>query len=229
MLCGLLNSHPEIVCHHELFNAEFISYALDCRDGDFSLGCLEERDRDPLAFLRRVWQEKRGRPLVGFKFCRGQPDEVLRALLQDGGVAKIVLKRRNRIKTFVSVLMSQTTGQWEVYNEAELIRERPRVQVSTEELHRNISLNDEFYRTVETALAGSGQEYLGVYYEDLADDRERRRLLKFLKVAPDVSVLRVPSVKQNPTDLRRIVANFDELSRALGGTDLAAELTSSGL
>jgi hypothetical protein len=229
MLCALLNSHPEILCHHELFNAECIYYALDCRGGEMNLGTLGERDREPLAFLQRVWRENRGRRRVGFKFCRGQPTDILEALLQDRGVAKIVLRRRNRIKTFVSILMSQTTGQWEVYNEADLIRERPRVSVSAEDLRRNIALNDEFYRAVEHALASSGQEYLKVYYEDLCDEQQRLRLLNFLKVTPDVSLLRVQSVKQNPTDLRRIVANFDELSQALGGTDLAAELTSCGL
>src|SRR6516225_7630935 len=86
MLCTLLNSHPEILCHHEIFNHAGIFYALPLRDRGFSLGALEERDRHPLAFLERVWQTSCGYRCVGFKTTRGQNEQVLQALLNDRGV-----------------------------------------------------------------------------------------------------------------------------------------------
>ena len=51
MLCTMLNAHPEILCHHEIFNPAGIHYALDHRDGQFELGSMAERDRYPTAFL----------------------------------------------------------------------------------------------------------------------------------------------------------------------------------
>jgi LPS sulfotransferase NodH len=50
-LCSLLNSHPDVLCHHELFNPSGVFYALGHRDGALDLGTPEERDRRPLAFL----------------------------------------------------------------------------------------------------------------------------------------------------------------------------------
>ena len=37
MLCTLLGSHPEILCHHEVFNPSGIFYALYYRDGRIDL------------------------------------------------------------------------------------------------------------------------------------------------------------------------------------------------
>ena len=51
MLCTLLGSHRDVLCHHELFNPDGAFYALELRDGSFDLGGIGERDRDPLAFL----------------------------------------------------------------------------------------------------------------------------------------------------------------------------------
>ena len=50
-LCTLLNSHPEILCHHEVYNPSAIFYALDLRDGTIELGTRDERDWRPLEFL----------------------------------------------------------------------------------------------------------------------------------------------------------------------------------
>ena len=55
LLCTLLNSHPEVLCHHEVFNPRGIFYALTHRDGSFSVGSVAERQRDPLGFLERLW------------------------------------------------------------------------------------------------------------------------------------------------------------------------------
>jgi hypothetical protein len=37
-LCSLLNSHPEIICHHEIFNPERIIYSTSYRDGQLDFG-----------------------------------------------------------------------------------------------------------------------------------------------------------------------------------------------
>ncbi|MCA9265021.1 MAG: sulfotransferase, partial [Planctomycetales bacterium] len=54
LLCTLLNSHPEILCHHEVFNPQGIFLALTQRDRPHSLPSLDERNRDPLRFLDEV-------------------------------------------------------------------------------------------------------------------------------------------------------------------------------
>jgi len=51
LLCGLLNAHPDILCHHGLFNPGGVHWARDRRGS----GGVADRDRDPVAFLDSVW------------------------------------------------------------------------------------------------------------------------------------------------------------------------------
>lgn len=50
LLCTLLHSHSEILCHHEVFNPSGIYYALEYRDGSLNLGTIDEREQAPLSF-----------------------------------------------------------------------------------------------------------------------------------------------------------------------------------
>jgi hypothetical protein len=157
---------------------------------------------------------------------RGQDERVLRAVLEDRGVRKIVVKRRNRVKTYAPELIARRTGQWEVYDRADLVRERPRVEVDPAELRKHVAQNDAYYAQVEAALRRSGQGFVTVAYEDLSADGERLRLLELLGVRPALGALRASSVKQNSSDLRRLVANFAGLEAALRDTEFGPELCS---
>jgi 3,4-dihydroxy 2-butanone 4-phosphate synthase / GTP cyclohydrolase II len=226
-LCTLLDSHPEILCHHEIFNPERILYSLSCR-GTLDLGTLEERDRDPLSLLDQVWRADFGYRAVGFKLNRGQNEMVFRAVLADRDVRKILIRRDNRIKTYVSEMIAQRTGEWESYPGIELSRQKANVAVDLASLRRHIELNEGYYNGIYEALRATGQTWLDLSYEKLATEDERARLLRFLSVTPDIR-LREATRKQNPEDLRELIANFSELGAQLRGTELEAELTAPGL
>jgi LPS sulfotransferase NodH len=149
--------------------------------------------------------------------------------LNDQEVKKIVLRRNNHVKTFVSKLISEETGQWEAYSESELIKARPKVTVDWPALREFIAFNDAYYGEIESALESSHQTFLRVTYENLFSDEERLMILKFLGVTPDAYVQRVESIKQNSSDLRNLVANFAELEAMLQGSGLEAELRCTDL
>jgi LPS sulfotransferase NodH len=222
MMCTLLGSHPDVLCHHELFNPRGVFYALELRDGGFDLGGIEERDRDPLAFLDRVWSADLGHSHVGFKMTHRQNEAVLDAVLHDVDVLKVVLRRQNRVRTFVSNRISEELDQWEVYSEADLGGERPRVYVDVDALRESVAENEDYYGQAERVLDETRQPFLRVSYERLDDVGERARVLEFLGL-PDAT-LRARSVRQNPGSLRELVTNFTELETALAGTALAADL-----
>jgi LPS sulfotransferase NodH len=226
LLCSLLNSHPEILCHHEVFNPSGIYYALEHRDGSFDLGTLQQRDQAPLAFLEQLWSRSLGRKCVGFKMTRGQTDDVLRNVLLDPGVRKIVLKRRNRIKTYVSTLIAERSGQWEVYSDSELVGPGPRVDLNLEQLREHIRINESYYAEINGLLGSTGQSSLFVDYENLASTRQRSTILAFLGVGDLARRLVARSVKQNPADLRLLISNYDSLLGALAGSELYHELCS---
>jgi LPS sulfotransferase NodH len=226
-LCSLLNAHPEILCHHEVFNASGIFCSLDLRSRSaYYFGTLEERDRDPLGFLARLWNRSFGRPVVGVKFCRGQNRAAFEALLKDTGVRKIVMRRRNRVKTYVSEMLAQLTGEWESYPGVRPAGEPLQVPVPAAGLFRYVEHNQTYYDDIEGRLAASGQESVTVDYEDLfaAGPEVLERVLRFLAVATEGSALTGATRKQNSSDLRQLIANFDQLAEALRGTELESEL-----
>jgi LPS sulfotransferase NodH len=228
LLCTLLNSHPQVLCHHEVFNPQGVFTALDYRGNGLALQSLQQRDDDPIGFLGRVWHTGADGSCVGFKWTRGQNVEVLKNVVSDAGVKKIVLRRRNRIKTFVSEKIAQSTDQWEVYSPQELTLPRPRIHVDIQELLQHIEVNQHFYDELLAELAGLGQPGLEVDYETLLEGNAPVGMLEFLGVSPDVS-LTAASVKQNSTDLREMIANFTELASTLPNDRMRSELHDLGM
>jgi hypothetical protein len=229
LLCTLLNSHPEILCHHELFNPQGIFTALDFDNDTLGRISLQQRDRDPIAFLDRVWTKHFDHACVGFKWTRGQNEQVLAHALEDANVKKIVLRRRNRVKTYVSEIIAQQTDQWEVYRQQELILPRPRVTIEHSSLLDHIHQNELFYGRLAAALHRTNQDYLEVDYEELLTGFEQSRVLRFLAIPTSECELQPASVKQNPLDLRLSISNFSELAENLRDSDLAGELHDIGL
>ena len=223
-MCTLLNSHPEVLCHHELFNPDGIFYALDYRDGSLHFGSEGERDRAPFEFLQRVWENTEGASCVGFKMTRGQNDTVMRDLIEDSGVLKVVLYRKNRLKTFVSELIARQMDQWEVYAEDELAVETPKLHVDVESLKAHCDLNERFYDGIQQLLQTKQQPFIEMVYENIFTRSEHIRLLEFLGVAATQVRLAHSSIKQNDSDLRSLIENFQELELNLEGSEYLAEL-----
>jgi LPS sulfotransferase NodH len=231
-LCSLLNSHPQVLCHHELYNASGIFTALDLRSRSaYYFGTLADRDRDPLGFLARMWGKSFGRPVVGFKLTRGQNRAVFEAVLADRAVRKVVMRRKNRVKTYVSEMIAQLTGEWESYPGIRLSASPPKIPVPPAGLFRFVEHNETYFDDIARRLAGSGQEALAVGYEELiagdagkGGDTVERRIFAYLGIDPGVDGVKPATRKQNPTDLKQLITNFDELREALAGTELESEL-----
>lgn len=224
LLCTLLNSHPDVLCHHELFNPEGIYYALDYRDGSLQLGSMAERDREPFAFLQRVWENTQGASCAGFKMTRGQNEAVMRSLIGDSEVLKIILYRRNRLKTFVSELVARQTNQWEVYAGDEHVTDAPKLRVDVQSLRAHSDLNERFYEDIRRSLQVKQQPYIEMFYENILSEPEHTRILEYLGVEATQVRLTPSSIKQNDSDLRSLIENFQELEMALEGSDYLAEL-----
>lgn len=224
LLCTLLNSHPEVLCHHELFNPNGIFYALEYRDGSLDLGSMDARDLEPFAFLQRVWDQPQGASCVGFKMTRGQDRAIMQTLIEDPGVLKILLFRRNRLKTFISEQLARQTDRWEAYAREDLATVTPRLHVDVESFKAHCDLNESFYQEIEEALRSGQQSCIETAYEDILTGSEQARLLEFLGVeAPDTKLTQA-SVKQSNRDLRTHIKNFQELELALDGSEYLMEL-----
>jgi LPS sulfotransferase NodH len=216
MLCTLLDAHPEILCHHELFNPHLIGYARSLNDTDFTLGTLEERVINPHAILERAWQQNLNFSCVGFKMCWKQHQEMLTTVLEDTSVKKVILKRRNQLKSFVSLLLARKTTNWVVYNDEKTKLNPEKVHVDLQEFREFLDLNRAFYGDIDQALLQSGQVGLELYFEDLFDTDERARMLRFLDVsALGADKLQENTTRINPQQLEDLVVNYDEVQQML--------------
>jgi LPS sulfotransferase NodH len=223
-LCTVLNSHPDILCHHEIFNPFVIGVARHLQGSDFHLGTMEEREKDPAEFLDRVWRVPLGRRAVGFKLCIWQHEAAYRAVLPDASVRKIVLKRRNRIRAFVSLQAARQTREWVVYDDRGAPAARPKVHVDPWELLQNNDLHQSFYEQTEAALRRSGQDYLELWYEDLLAPEGLRPVLDRLGIEGYPLQPEGQTWKLAPPSLREAISNFDALREQLKGSGLEAEL-----
>jgi len=224
MLCSMLNSHPLVLCHHELFNPEAIHYALDHRAGQINIGSLAERDHDPLGFLARRWRYSGGAQALGFKLNRDQNEAASTAVMSDTDIRKIVLVRRNRVETFVSELIAQTTGRWESYATSDLRPYGGTIHVDARELRDHVERNRAYYSAIREALISTGQPHLEIAYEDIGRSSEQRRILDYLGVPSGRMILQPATRKVNTSNLRELVANHTALAAALAGSELEVEL-----
>lgn len=227
-LCTVLNSHPDILCHHEIFNPFVIGVARHLQGSDFRLGSMAERESDPVEFLDRVWRADLGHRAVGFKLCIWQHEPAYRAVLPDPSVRKILLKRRNRVKAFVSLLTARQTREWVVYDDRGVPGPRPKVHVDRTELWQNIALHRRFYEETEAALRESGQDYAQLWYEDLFSPGGIEPALGFLGVGGRPALPEGQTWKLAPRSLRDAISNFDSLSAELRGSELETELHDPG-
>ncbi|PRP91171.1 Riboflavin biosynthesis protein RibD [Enhygromyxa salina] len=226
-LCSLLDSHPEILCHHELCNVDGVRYALSQRDTGFCLGTTEARDADPVGFVHRAWREHQGARAVGFALARRHPEFVFRDVIADPGVRKIVLRRRNRLETFVSELLARKERRWthDGASPCELTKIKIEVELELDDLRAYAEQQDAFYDRVTRALEARGQAFIEVDYEDLLEAKTQARILAELGFnAAALEGLRGTTPKRKPDALEESIANYDQLARQLAGTEFEAEL-----
>ena len=225
LLCTLIDSHPDALCHHELFNPRGIFTALDLRDTPTPLHDIAARERDPIAYLARVWRYARGHACVGFKMTPEQHPDILQAVLDDPGIAKVVLRRNNPLRALVSERIAEVTGRWEAYAGEACGQEanpgpHPRIHIERDELDRHVQQVEAFYDSLTDVMQRSGQRWLELHYESLFDAGQQQRLCAFLGLLPRALLAR--SVRQNPQPLELLLDNADALRESLASTPLAS-------
>lgn len=211
MLCSMLNSHPEILCHHELFNPSGIFCALHLRDTDFPLNkiSISQRNNHPINFLNSIWQHHQYESCVGFKMTHIQDQQVFTAVIADHSIKKIVLERRNVIKRYVSQIIAERNNIWEDYGISESTAPLEKIKIDADLLKQNIKFNQHFYKSIKNQLNNTAQTYLQLEYESLMKTEIQQKILNFLNLR--YFNLTPRSRKQNNDDLAMLVSNYSDL------------------
>lgn len=219
-LCTLLDSHPDILCHHELFNPEGIHIAWSLRGSGFDLGGLKLQREAPLELLRRTWLQSRGYDCVGFKVNLGQSELVFSTVLDDPTIRKILVSRRNRIRAYVSESIAEISGQWESFPDSTPPSPVQPVRIELESLKAHIRRNQTYLEDIRQRLSRTGQDLMETHYETIGDAACHRELLNYLGVDQSVELVGRTS-RMNPQPLASLIENYQELTERLAETDLA--------
>lgn len=242
-LVDALNSHPQIVCFGSVFEAraDYVSFDVEGYD-NFSEQDRALRNEDVATFLRkRIFRaEDPGTKAIGFKLQYKNVfgfEGLLEHLVEDRPLKVLHLKRRDLLRSLISLRLAETTGH---YHRQPLRLEWRTVSLGVRHPLRAIQrlrvrLGQRNYTPtglmlskeeceqyfVETARAEShydglfsAHDRIDVFYEELVDDflAATGRLQEFLGVAPQMLSSRQERVNSPAT--RDLVRNYDELRAA---------------
>lgn len=232
LLVNLLQSHPRVMCHMEIFNPTKVegfsgSYRsrLSC-EPDLEPRLRQLRQRDPAAYIYKIAFDPQARSHVGFKF---KYEELLLpefagarcALMQDLDIKIIHLRRRNLLRRFLSWWIATRVTGVTMVKEGEAKPSVSAVRLDPSECLAN------FENTLRISSFVRGlfksHDVLEIDYEDLsADDPSdtHRKLLEFLGL--EVKPLRTQLVKLAEGDLSKSIENYNELFAFFRETPYAA-------
>jgi len=219
-LTSLLNLSPNLICHYELFHKRNIYYGFgdkampDPSSSDIS---LKNRDRDPLFFLDDVRNRSLSYDCIGFNLFPGHSEKILDYSLKETFMKKVVLRRKDVLKNFISYKIAQKTGVWNSRKQKEHVDKK--IIFDKKEFIDHVVANEAFYRSVESFLEVGKHEYFTLYYEQLLEsDKCFYDLLEYLGASSDIQHNREKFKKQNPEPLSLLVENFDFMVASLKGT-----------
>lgn len=228
-LQGCLDAHPQVKCYGELLVGGnlvaprlFHGYRLLTKGYRY----LATRAWNPVGILDRYYGRQEA-PVVMFKAMYSQVDNrrVRRYLTQHLEIRVIHLRRDNLLKQYVSkvLLGAKRERRWQPHTTHHI--PAVSVRVSPERAIREMRKVGHCFVEFEQLLAGHRKTEL--VYERMFNGQSLSHeawtaVTELLEIEP-VSV-GSDLVKMNPNKLRPMVENYDELARALAGTEFESYL-----
>lgn len=221
-LCRMLNAQNDVICATELFNRQ-AAYFTNLDIEKHVNRTIQWRDKHPVKFLRRFWSYDTRGSSLGFKLFYNHNPKVVENVLSDPEVKKILLRRRNKIKRYVSQIVAEGTDCWIKYEDTPV--EQVKVKVEPELLLETERIIDSGYDRMKKKLISTNQFFKEIYYEDLVGERKVETLKSISEFVGCRNVdtecwSKDATFKQNSDKLSDIIENYDQLKDALAGTEL---------
>ena len=220
MLCTMLDSHPEVLCHGEILAGRYESsgpyHYLIKREFDITEWLHEYRQARPESFLYDVCFNPAGNRSVGIKFKLEESLDpaykVFRDLIVDDKDIKIIhLQRKDILNQYISLQATRQSGVFLVRSRGK----RPELKPFDNDVPDFVSYVRDARKKQEAAEEMYRDHYcLHLTYEELCESQPAafEKILSFLEVPhASLSTTMVKVLKKN-TDL---VTNLSEVNEAL--------------
>jgi LPS sulfotransferase NodH len=224
-LVSLLSAHPDILCNGNSLHPKHMWLSWPKKDLTKSVKAelAELRERDPNAFLERLYTAGFGRSHVGLKIFDKQNNAALRKLLANSEIRKILLYRKNVLANYSSRLAARSNNEWSV-KEGRPVSPPPAVRFDEEEFIRFHDRYVSFYQDVLGRLSHHRQPFHFIEYLDINEPFLFAGLVSFIGADPakldSPAPLRARQAKQNSPDI---------VSRFLNASDVVNFLERYGL
>jgi hypothetical protein len=219
-----LNRRPDILCNGEIFHPQQVKVRWSKQELTLKVHkeLLELRERDPNAFLERIYATNYGRVHVGFKIFGKHNPAVLKKLVKDRGVKKIVQFRRNVLAKYSSMQLAAATGEWGRTGPTTEKTGGTKEKVLFDPQHFWAFCQEylKFYRDILQELEETNQGYHFINYEEINNPEFFRAAVRFIGGDTTNIKLATTMVKQNSTHI---------LSRFSNPNDVREFLKANGL
>lgn len=225
---NLLSGHPDVFMNGNIFDARqpnrlYVFWPKDILTREVRQELIGLRAHDPWAFLERIYETPYGRKVVGFKIFNHENDEILRRILMDGSIAKIVLFRRNVLANYSSALVARLTGQYGA-KKGSIKAKTPKVRFDARKFVRFHDRYVGFFASVMDTLARERQKFHFITYEDVNEPRLLTGAAGFLGLDTTKefsSELQIrDQIKQNSSDILSRFANRRRVEQFLSQNGL---------
>lgn len=211
LLCGILDQHPYVACHYEVFNPRAIYLNQNRLFEDEA--ALAARNVDPASFIESLYNDAGTYRAVGFKLLTTHDAVALDHCLAAPDIKKIVLSRGNLLAQYSSQLIADRTQQW-------LAVDRPesgvvKVVFEVADFMEYVDHLTAQYEDIEQRLSKiPANDILRIEYSGLASRKLARTLFNFVGV-PDFEI-RFPQLqKQNTSSILDRFSNPAEVIKVL--------------
>jgi len=137
--------------------------------------------------------------------------------------------RKNKLRVYISEEMSKATGKWSAERPEHLISEKPRLQVDPERALRFIDTligQDESAARMLQSIPGVHRLNYEDMFEEDGDFSDKTIRVAEICLGVEVENNRPGNLRMNPEPLSVLVANYEELKKAIDDTPHAWMLTS---
>ena len=214
----LLNQHPQIICHSELFDRKLCW--TEPKTSFFEPGNLIIRllkNLFPITFLRFILNEKNR--ISGFKIFSDHNSKVLNYLSRNNNIKVIILKRQNFLKREISEQVALKTGAYIQFSENKNVED---ITFDVDKLRDNYNNYTVFFKDFINGLKDDKRDFCVVHYEDLISENygvAMRQISDFLGLDSwAFNINKVPSKRQGTRPMSNVLKNYDQVKEELKGS-----------
>ncbi len=158
---SLLNRHPDLRCHYEVFSADkvYLSWTADIlakHPAWLRFNDLAWRDADPIRFLDLLLAAGHER-IKGFNIFPNQNDDVVQHVCESSDFAYVLIHRRNLLRSYISQTIAQNNNAWNSLKSKSLTLEDKRFSIDTNEFEQYQYRIQIFLRWHHPPVAGGRQ------------------------------------------------------------------------